>query len=780
MGSGSSRPALPIGLPPENTAPPEDQLDSKTSVANDPLDSTTSVFNPIHASMEDNTNQQQQPQEQLISKSADQDNSNSNSNSNNINNKNDNNSKVTWKQKMFGRNTILKKSDLRTGFTEDYGDSVNMICFLCAIYSRLAYMNDHQFLGHYSLIFGPIIPNDVLSAMNQQVLSGQIQNLLNDQVTFDLVLGQDKYGLKTFASKPQFGGVGLQFLPWAQQINIVNGEQRMSAENANCDFEVREKTSPDSNLVFISITTSNYNEIYIIGDKRMPNIVIVSFRGTSDAKSAGSYSKASSTVPIWTGNLLHMESSSAEGENKEKFLYGIYKILMDTIHVLMRSIEYVAKKIKANDSLTSVITTGHSLGGALATLFSYVYVTHISNDREHFSNILNPSIGCFGLGAPRVLSAQLAHRFCQLTTNNDNINDPDFKESFLSQIPGRITYLRIVTKNDPVPNLPPASLKFAHPCSGNELARKNTNVDCLTQVENSFSNRCRGTRLAMTYNFEKLPLNCVDSKEAREKNKGPFLAKNPMAYHTEYLGISFIGGLPLSNVVGNNIQRVKDGQKMGDTVCRVIFYPSISGDFSLASIGFYDLIDKKDKGNNPALNVSDVEFEKTEMTEESNAPTLLQTNENNDSSTNNNTLKPVKVLPNTDFSYTTKVKSLVKNMVGQDTMLHVPEDIYDTSAVFEKLIQNTENYNILTEKPPIQYKTLVILPNNSTDASFEETKPAPSLQGGRTKRKRTKKTTLSTRTKKTKRKRRTTKMRRLATRRQLKKPNYTKRMRKRL
>lgn len=697
MGSGPSKPAAPIGLSSVNLATENEE---QPSVQQQQPSLEPSLQPSVQPSL-----QQQQPS---LKPSLQQ--------------------QPSWKQTVFGRSTVLKKVDLRTGFTEDYGDSVNMISFLSAVYSRLSYMNDHQFLGHYSKIFGPIIPTELLQALNNQSVK-ELGAIINDKEMFNLVAGKEKFGLKTFASKAQFGGVGLQFLPWAQKINIVNGEQRIDATNPNCDFEVKE-TTPDPNLVFVSITTSNYNETYIVGDKRMPNIVTVVFRGTSDAKSAGSYTKASSTVAMWTGSIRGFEEGFKD-ENKEKFLFGIYKILMDTVHVLMHSIQYVADKIKDNDNnnKVSIITTGHSLGGALATIFAYVYITHISNLPDFQSTYprFNTSIACFSLGAPRVFSAQLADRFCLLTTNNETLFDllddesRQFIEKAKSIIPGRITYLRIVTKNDPVPNLPPTKLGFAHPCSSNKIeeARKNTNVDCLTQVENSFSNRCRGTRLAMTYNFQDLPLNCVDTKEAREKNKGPFLAKNVMAYHTEYLGISFIGGLPLSKVVGNMIKRVSETSKKGDTVCRLIFYPSISGDNNLATIGFYNLVEKRSKSKSSALNVSDVDFEKAESTEKDTAPEIVD---------ETGSTKVPQVLPNTDYSYSTKVLSLFKNMVGQDTIVHVPEDIYDTSNVFEELIKGTKTFDIIKElTPSIQYETLITTgtpqqDQRSAEQSFEGNK----------------------------------------------------------
>lgn len=338
-----------------------------------------------------------------------------------------------------------------------------------------------------------------------------------------------KFGLDTYKTD---AGLSLRFLPWAQEINKVNGEQRIDANTPNCDIETT--TVPNENLVFATIATSNYGTTYVVGDKRMPNIVNVVFRGTSDAKSASSYTKASSLTAMWTGYII---GALIKEEDKEKFLYGIYKILIETTHTLIGAIKYVSDKINPNAEKGSVnvITSGHSLGGGLATIFAYVYVAHISNE-DNFTNLypsLNVNIGCFTYGSPRVLSKDLATHFCELTTNNENNflkyehtdSYKKFISSIKSKIPGRITYLRIVMHNDPVTNVP--QIGYSHPCSYLDVKmRKATNSDCLVQVKNSFSNRCRGTRLAMTYDFD-LPLNCVNTKEERKKwSKGSVSRKN--------------------------------------------------------------------------------------------------------------------------------------------------------------------------------------------------------------------------------------------------------------
>lgn len=602
---------------------------------------------------------------------------------------------------------MFNKKDVKKTFTTDYGTSVNMISFIGSVYSRLAYMNEHQFLGHYTKIFGPIIPYELMKNMNDTIKTGT-PNILNDEKMFSLKKGGNKFGLDTYETT---NGTSLRFLPWAQKINQVNGEQRIDAKTSNCDIETT--TTQNNNLVFATIATSNYGTTYVVGDTRMPNIVNVIFRGTSDAKSAGSYSKASSLTAMWTGNII---SGLEKEEDKEKFLYGIYKILIETTHSLVGAIKYVSNKINptAEKGSVNVITTGHSLGGGLATIFAYVYVAHISN-QKNFTNLypsLNVNIGCFTYGSPRVLSKDLATHFCELTTNNKNNflnyqhneSYKNFISSINSVILGRITYLRIVMHNDPVTAVP--KVGYSHPCSDLGIdMRKATNVDCLVQVGNSFSNRCRGTRLAMTYDFD-LPLNCVNTKEDRKNGpKGPLLAKMPMGYHTEYLGISYIGGISLGNVFGKNIKRVQESineRKKGDTVCRILIYPS-ENDSSKASVGFYDLSIYRSKSNVASLNTRDIDIEKIES---------------NEKSLDDGITKEQDINKNQNTSST-----IFKNMTGiSKIMVEVPEDIMITNDAFKEIVNRSGIYDIINDLTPPLDGAFIVITGNSKAMSFEGTK----------------------------------------------------------
>jgi len=619
-------------------------------------------------------------------------------------------------------NTWLSKKELSAKFTNDYGHTANMISFIGSVYSRLAYMNDHQFLGHYTKIFGQVIPEAMMKAINTQVITNGLSSILEDGQMFNLNKDVDAYGLKTYQTDR---GLSLQFLPWAQKINIINGEQRIDANTANCSFETDE-TIPNDNLVFISIATSNYGEIYVVGDKRMPNIVNVVFRGTSDAKSAGSYTKLSSLIAIYVANIKQAKPDENdiqidlnEGiKYKEKYLYGIYKIFIEISHTLMESIEYVAKQINPGVSATadeknkvSVITTGHSLGGGLATIFAFVYVTHISNldDFNVKYPSLNSNIACFSYGSPRVFSLGTSKEFCYLTTNNqaDLKQDEGYKEFMKSAaVRGRITYLRVVTAHDPVTALP--KVGFSHPCSEiTEGARKNTNIDCLAQVSNSFSSRCRGTRLAMTFDMEKLPLKCVSTKEeASGRSFGPVLAKMPMGYHTNYLGISYIGGLPMGNVIGNNIKR----SDSGDTVCRILLYPK-GADTGNALIGFFDLSDIRSVSNVDALKVRDIDAEKAAEgeTAEGADELVVRADEN----------APVPAPAPSVAKPPSKRLQLLKNITSTDVIVEVPQDIMMTKDNFKKVIDESKPYDIINVLTPPLTGEIITLTLGKEAATFE-------------------------------------------------------------
>ena len=84
------------------------------------------------------------------------------------------------------------------------------------------------------------------------------------------------------------------------------------------------------NVMYISITTSNYSSVYIIADKIM-NAIWVVFKGTDSPKNMSIYSKPSSLISI---DLCEDERDGTIG--------GIFKILSEIINTIMNSIGYLS------------------------------------------------------------------------------------------------------------------------------------------------------------------------------------------------------------------------------------------------------------------------------------------------------------------------------------------------------------------------------------------------------------------------------------------------------
>jgi hypothetical protein len=618
--------------------------------------------------------------------------------------------RFTGKSTVTDKKTVEEKSE----YTNVYGDTCIAVLISTTI-SRLCYMDPHTFLGHYENIFGPLIPNELLTMMNDQIVKRGIKGIFNDTEMFKLSGVSEKWGLKTYSTKQGYGGTSLQFLPWVSEINKVNGEQRKSASDLNCNMDI-DKTVNDPDLVMVTIATSNYGEVYVIGNRQMPNVVTVGFRGTRDAQGASSYVKVSSVTPVMTGTIHELEAVLS-GENSETFIFGIYKILMDIIHILMDSIQYVAQIInptRANGN-TYILTTGHSLGGALSTIFAYVYVVHIAslpNFHTLYPN-LDENIGCFSLGSPRIFGKNLSNIFCCLTTSDTTSDSPnsmcDKVLRNLKNIRGRISYSRIVTNGDLVPSLPSKHVSsFVHPCSSVEdigaKRRQNVTVDCNPQIANSFSTRClKSGRPSITIDYT-MPLDCQDSADKRKKShfKPPSSVKNPIAPHLLYNGISFAGGAELGKVL-DNVERVRnslDMSKKGNTVCRLVFYPGVNGQ-SPSSMVFYDLVTRRSLG----LGVSDTDFEAELATEKEEGTQML------DKHSKNTNTKPS---PSQNRTY-----AILQNLIGKKTPVAVAEDIYDTEGLFKEMIKEAQPFDILEKNPSFRYNDLASPPKRGSDASFQ-------------------------------------------------------------
>lgn len=405
-----------------------------------------------------------------------------------------------------------------------YGN-LYFISFLGAVLSRLAYLDDNDFLNNYSSIMGPIILPPILAGINN-VKNNELDKLLDDQTIFKLNEQNElsKYTY-TYNNKKFVDFVSLNM---PQNINIINGEMK-----GNISYIIQGNQPQTTDIKYISIAWSNYGEIYIVADKRMPNTIFLIFRGTYSAKTAALYSKPTSATAL----------EICKNYN-EKFLYGIFKATVELINTIMESLRYLAVDFlqATQPESVKIFTTGHSLGGAMCTNFAYIWLNYRNNIpyNDDKYNVLSKNIICISLGAPRSMGPIAATNFCEFVKNK------------------KILFLRITTRGDPIPGLPlktlGASFGFQHPCSQDDNARKYISIDC----NDSLKTTSQG--LIVDYNKD---LDCQNYKTRA-------YVPNQLS-HTIYIYIKYLNAVDIINFikgVGTQME-IKRGSQ-GETYCRLI------------------------------------------------------------------------------------------------------------------------------------------------------------------------------------------------------------------
>jgi hypothetical protein len=310
-----------------------------------------------------------------------------------------------------------------------------------------------------------------------------------------------------------------------QNVNIINGETK-----GDLAYPAPGQPTPINAVKYISIGWSNYGEVFVVADKRMPNTIFVLFRGTYSAKTAALYSKPTSAVPLTVCN-------DTAGK-PEQFLYGIFKATSEMIHTIVESVRYLATDFLGATKPNSVkiFTTGHSLGGAMCTDFAYLWVgikkTAPYNTGPY--NVLADNIVCVSLGAPRCMSSSVAQKFCNLVSI------------------GKILYLRITTNGDPITGVP-LKLGYQHPCSEDEQMRQKISVAC----------RPQSTMIPTPSVDYAGDLNCINYKGR------PYLHNG--FSHAFYLYIKYLNALDIVSVFkGMVTQREVERTPDRSTVCRLI------------------------------------------------------------------------------------------------------------------------------------------------------------------------------------------------------------------
>jgi len=433
-----------------------------------------------------------------------------------------------------------------------YGD-LHFLSFYGAVLSRFAYLNDDNFYKNYVTVMGPIIQPQILQAINS-VKSDNLESLLDDETLYGLNKTKEQGNIfADYQYKYPDTKEGKQFIDFVrlqmpQNINITNnevtGEKKMVIQGASTE---------NGSVRYISIGWSNYGEVYVVADKRMPNTILLLFRGTYSAKTAAAYSKPTSITPLTACKLPNGE--------KEKFLYGIFKITTEMIHTIIEALRFLAWDFLGAREPNSVkiITTGHSLGGAMCTDFSYLWmkVKKIDPYTTEPYNVLADNIVCLSYGSPRCMSSSVAKKFCQFVEQK------------------KILYLRVTTRGDPVPALPP-KMGYQHPCSEEPEMRKMVSEDC---------NNLLSARPKINVKYDK-DLDCQNYKTRA-------FVPNPIA-HTIYLDILFTNAVDILNFLkGIGLSKEVLRSPDGSTVCRIIM-----GENNNYSTVFFDVNNARQVPNN--------------------------------------------------------------------------------------------------------------------------------------------------------------------------------------
>lgn len=360
----------------------------------------------------------------------------------------------------------------------------------------------------------------------------------------------------------------------AKLTNIINKEG-FKAFRKSYILSILDKEYRLQMVKYISIANSNYGEIYVVADKRMPKTMFLVFRGTYSGKSAAAYTKPTSLIPLNIGVTDNAKS--------ESYLFGIFKITIEVIHTIIESMRYLATNfLNAKDENSiKLITTGHSLGGAMSTNFAFLWmnITSAPPYNAYPYNAISKNIGCFTLGAPRSVNADISEIFCQYVKDK------------------RITFLRITTRGDPVPAMPFKASYYSHPCS-DKTSVKNGYRELVTED-------CNGLLTMRPFPNVKYNGN-LDCQNYKTRAYIP----NPLS-HTIYLDILYLNAVDIKNF-GKSIisiitkEIVRGPQK--STKCRIILY-----DNEYRAVFF-------DMNNARGENVNDYENEKALMNEPSQSP----------------------------------------------------------------------------------------------------------------------------------------------------------------
>ena len=437
---------------------------------------------------------------------------------------------------MFG-----KKSDNKIG-------DISFLSFYSVALARLAYFTNVNFLHAYLQTFGEgkVIPTKLTDKLRDAIAGGK--DLFNAQELLGEILDKPQthqvtYGNKTVdflkANKKDAGIADIaegtennvevktdifekddvkriDFYDMAKKINVINtAGVKGSFKKDDPQKKTFTENEPfqsisDARVKYFSIANHSYGGTFILADKNIPNAIFVIFRGTYSAKSAGTYTRPDSVIA--------QEGRAGEGN---KYLYGISNVTYSTLHNIMCCINELVTFLgkQSETGKIQIITTGHSLGGGLATTFSLIFNGRLESFQKQLPGLkaIKSEIYTVSVAAPRVLDNKTSEKFCNIIYGT-----PPEGETAKP----KIHFRRIASRGDPVPDLPPASIGFKHPCEADKEREKTV----FRHITGALT-----TDLNINYNAD------VD---ADNKKRRPY-GTNPLK-HTTYLKIKFTNAVDVA------------------------------------------------------------------------------------------------------------------------------------------------------------------------------------------------------------------------------------------
>jgi len=424
--------------------------------------------------------------------------------------------------------------------------------FLCAVFSRIAYTEDPMPLFLVSGVLR-IIPQEIITVL---ATISDTKFKIDDDQLFNL--NQNSFKLREYKDSNGETKKAIDFMDYVKRINSLIEDTAKSPDY---------KQETDANVQIISIADSNYGDVLVIGIKTLPNLIFCSFRGTYSLKTAASYSRPDSIIPV----LIDKTGT--------KLLLGIGKIEFEISHTIIDAMEYISKKflLVGEGQKPIPVFTGHSLGGAMGTIMCFTYCEKI-RERE---TVLNKKSICISFGSPRALDKTSSEKLCGYVVS------------------GEIIFHRFSNDGDPVTSLPPPGLGFFHPCSSNE-DKKNGNRMLV-------SRDCKSSTTMRPFPISDytISINCSDKEPTTLTKFANFAPK--ITDHMTYLYVSFVKAADVAHLfVGSALTfetteiarvpetNVQEGVKAGDTELRIDTMTG-NGSYGTYKVSFEDLVNLREK-----------------------------------------------------------------------------------------------------------------------------------------------------------------------------------------